>query len=91
MERGARWERLGVELIVVCASRRATRSAAAAITGARVVYGPVGASDQQLRALGLAAATGDVILLVDDPTTADESWIEYVSVIGRCANEHAGP
>ena len=82
-ERAVRWERLGVELIIVCTSRRSTKSTVSAISGgARLIYGPADASDSQLRAIGLAAATGDVVMLVDDPATADDAWIEHVSITG---------
>ena len=82
-DRAARWQRLGVELIIVSASRQSTRSTVSAISGAaRLIYGPADATEPQLRAIGFAAATGDVVMLVDDPTTADDGWIEHVSVTG---------
>lgn len=82
-DRAAGWQRLGVELIIVCASRQSTRSTVSAISGAaRLIYGPADATEPQLRAIGFAAATGDVVMLLDDPTTADDRWIEHVSVTG---------
>jgi len=99
VERSARWERFGVESIIVCASRRLTKATVSAMTGlARLIQGPADASDAQLRAVGFAAATGDVVMLVDDPSSVDDGWIEHVSNTGvargvsspREANRHAG-
>ena len=87
-ERAVRCARLGAELIVVCASRQSTRSTVSAISGsARLIYGPADATEPQLRAIGLAAATGDVIMLVDDPSTADDAWIEHVSITGAVRSQ----
>ena len=82
-ERSSRWQRLGVELIVVCSSRLTTATIVSLMSGeARVVYGPPNATDLQLRAKGLAAASGDVVMMVDDPASADDGWIEHLSA--RC-------
>jgi hypothetical protein len=90
-ERASRWQRLGVELIVVCAVRHsAATTAGVSSTGARLIYGPALATDQQLRTLGLAAAAGDVVMMVDDPTAADEGWIERLCAGGRGANGSQG-
>lgn len=93
-ERAGLWERFGVELITVCASRRTTPSTVSAVSGAaRLIYGPADATESQLRAMGFAASTGDIVILVDDLTTADDSWIEHVSVTGavrRFTQAHDG-
>ena len=82
-DRSARLHRLGVELIVVCASRQHAQSTLSAMSGgARLIYGPADASERQLRAIGLASATGDVVMLVDDSRLADDDWIERLSVNG---------
>lgn len=89
-ERSARLHRLGVELIIVCASRQSGQSIVSAISGgARLIYGPADASERQLRALGLASATGDVVMLVDDPRLADDGWIERVSISGTAGVDPA--
>ena len=76
-------QRLGVELIVVCAGRQGGRSSLSATNGvAKLIHGPADVSEQRLRALGFAAATGDVVMLVEDLADADESWIRHVSVTG---------
>ena len=74
-ERAARWDRLGVEFIFVCGrpSRRAVESIAG---NATVICGPSSATDSELRALGLDAASGDVVMLLGDPAAADDLWIE---------------
>ena len=78
-----RWERFGVELIVVCAGRHGARASLSATNGvARLIHGPADVSEQQLRAMGFAASTGDVVMLVDDLAAADESWIRHVSTTG---------
>jgi hypothetical protein len=82
-ERSARWQRLGVELIIVCAARHSTAATALVTSaGARLIYGPTPASDRQLRSLGLAAAAGDVVMILNDPVTADEAWIERLCTNG---------
>ena len=80
-ERAARWNRLGVEFIFVCGrrSRRAVESIAGSAT---VICGPSEATDSELRALGLDAATGDVVMLLGDPAAADDLWIERLIDIG---------
>lgn len=78
-ERCARWERLGIELIVVCACRHAARAMASGLAGARMIHAPDDATEVELRSLGLTAATGDVVMLVADPAAADDRWIEHLS------------
>ncbi len=77
---------MGVELLIVCT----TRPSAAALAlmtapGARIIYAPASATDQQLRAMGLAAAAGDVVMLVDEAAEADEGWMERL-----CAGRGSG-
>ena len=86
-DRAARWERFGVELILVCA-RRTRWSAESSAGGARVIYGPATATDSQLRTIGLEAATGDVVMLLGDPAAADDHWIERLTAAGRIGDAH---
>ena len=89
-ERAPRWHRLGVELIIVSAVRHsAATTSLLGGSGARIIYGPAQSTDRHLRSLGLAAAGGDVVMLLDDPGTADEGWIERLSTSGRGANGNA--
>ena len=81
VDRAARWQHLGVELVVVCASRSIAESTVSAISGgARLIYGPARATQAELRAVGISAATGAIVMLVDDPRTTDDEdqWIEHV-------------
>jgi hypothetical protein len=81
-ERSAHWERLGVERVIVCRRRpNGGPSFGAMSGGARLIYGPSEATERQLRGIGLLAATGDVVMLVDDPATADVHWIEHLRAI----------
>jgi len=74
-ERAARWDRLGVEFIFVC-GRHCRRAVESIAGGATVICGPSSATDSELRALGLDAASGDVVMLLADPAAADDLWIE---------------
>jgi hypothetical protein len=90
-DRALHWQRLGVEFVVVCAKRQtAAVSASAIFSGARLVYGSADATLAQLRSLGLAAAGGDVVVLVDSDDPTDEGWIEQLcaSHRGRSEGEH---
>lgn len=90
-DRSLRWSRLGVEMIIVCAVRHSAASTALAVSaGARLIHGPPHTSRGQLRSMGLAAAAGDVVMLVDDPTTADEEWIERLCTGGRGTHGSSG-
>jgi hypothetical protein len=80
----ARWSHLGVELIVVCGDGETWEPAIAEIPdGIRVIYGPADATQSQLRSLGLASAIGDLVMLVDDPATARDEWLEHLRGAGR--------
>jgi hypothetical protein len=86
-DRPARWQALGVELIIVCVTRHSAASTASATSaGARLIFGPADATCQQLRSMGLAAASGDVVMLLDDPASADEGWIERLCTTGETAS-----
>ena len=47
-----------------------------AIPGASFVPAPVSATIPQLRALGMAEATGDIVALTEDHCVADDAWVE---------------
>jgi len=80
----ALWSHLGVELIVVCGDGETWEPAIAEIPdGIRVIYGPADATQSQLRSLGLASAIGDLVMLVDDPATARDEWLEHLRGAGR--------
>ena len=90
-DRASHWHRLGIELVIVSAGRHSAASTALLNgSGARLIYGLALASEPQLRSMGLAAAGGDVVMILDDPATADERWIEQLSVSGRGAYGSAG-
>lgn len=83
VSRAQRWEHLGIELIVVCTGRSYAESSFSAISGgARLIHGPPRAAEQQLRAIGFAAATGDVVVFLEDLDTADDRWIEHMKLTG---------
>lgn len=82
-DRATRWQRLGVELIIVCAGSRMEQGTTPAIGEAvRFIRGPADATEPQLRAIGFVAATGDVVMLLDDPAAVDDDWIEHLSATG---------
>jgi len=77
----ARWGTIGVELIVICSGDQSDTPGLNG--GPRVIHGPADATDSQLRAIGLAEASGDLVMLLDDPANADDEWIEHLSSGGR--------
>jgi hypothetical protein len=87
-DRAQRWQGLGVEFVVVCAERQTAQlSVLAILSGARLVSGPDDATLAQLRSLGLAAASGDVVALVDSDDSTDEGWIEHLCTSSRSRAE----
>lgn len=81
-ERGLRFERADLEVVLVYVGPRS----AGPITGSfgartRVVRAPADAAESQLRALGLTAATGDIVMMLDAPV-ADHDWIDHLCAIG---------
>lgn len=91
-EHCARLERFGVELILVCAGAHAAiLMPPGGRNGARFVAAPADATEPQLRRIGFGAATGDVVLMADDPLAVDDAWIAQVSGMGRAAAGVAEP
>lgn len=72
------WLQFGVELIVVCTDRDGSVHHVLSSTGVRLIHAPVTTSESELRSLGLAAAQGDLVMLVDDPATANDNWISHL-------------
>jgi hypothetical protein len=89
-ERSARWEHHGVELVFVCASRQPAGPSPSVFGGGRLLYAPADATEEELRAIGLAAATGDVVMLVGDAAAVDDRWIEHLSMTGGVRTVHPG-
>src|SRR5688500_8039103 len=80
-DRSARWQRWGVEVVVVSATRQTTPATVALLGGeARIIYGMAGATESELRAAGLTAASGDVVMMVDECDGADDVWIEQLAL-----------
>jgi GT2 family glycosyltransferase len=70
-------ERASAELIVARAGTAAELAELRAATPAvRFVAAPSSASIPQLRGLGMAESTGDIIALTEDHCVADEAWVE---------------
>lgn len=78
-ERSPWSEYFGAELVIVTAARRDSQGTASGAATPVLVSAPADATDAQMRAMGLRAATGDVVLFVDHPATADDSWMEHLS------------
>jgi GT2 family glycosyltransferase len=70
-------QRMSAELLV---ARAATASDVAGLAktypSVRFVTAPTDASIPQLRAIGMAQASGDVVALTEDHCIADENWVE---------------
>lgn len=79
----ARWAKMGVEVIVICNGGQEWLPSHGHSAGLRVIQGPADATDSQLRAIGLAAASGDLVMLLDDLAAADDEWIEHLCGAGR--------
>jgi hypothetical protein len=70
-----RWADGGIEVVVACACapeerQRIVRSHASV----RVVGAPSGEDVSALRQRGVAAATGDIVVIVDDEVAGESSW-----------------
>ena len=70
-------ERASAQLIVARAAEPAEIAALNNATpGVRFLAAPPSASIPQLRGLGMAEATGDIVALTEDHCVADEHWVE---------------
>jgi hypothetical protein len=73
-------QRLGAELLVARAGTpQETSGLAKTYPSVRFVNAPVDASIPQLRAIGMAQASGDVVALTEDHCIADENWVEALT------------
>ena len=73
-------DRLNAELVVARANgAQDVDSLARHFPTARFVEAPANASIPELRALGMSAATGDIVALTEDHCVADEYWLETIS------------
>jgi glycosyltransferase involved in cell wall biosynthesis len=72
--------RIGAELIVARAGEPDdVAGLARANPAARFVAAPAGATIPQLRGLGMAEATGDIVALTEDHCIADPHWLEALT------------
>ncbi len=73
-------QRLKAELLVARAGTPAEASALGkTYPSVRFVAAPADASIPQLRAIGMAQASGDVVALTEDHCIADENWVETLT------------
>jgi GT2 family glycosyltransferase len=73
-------QRINAELLVARAGAPADVSALAkTYPSVRFVNAPVDASIPQLRAIGMAQASGDVVALTEDHCIADQNWVEALA------------
>ena len=76
----AQCQRLKAELIVARAGTAADIAALAkAYPSVRFITGPSDASIPNLRAIGMAQASGDVVALTEDHCIAGEDWVENLT------------
>ena len=73
-------QRLNAELLVARAgSPQDVAALAKTYPSIRFVNAPLDASIPQLRAIGMAQASGDVVALTEDHCIADENWVEALT------------
>jgi GT2 family glycosyltransferase len=73
-------QRLNAELLVARAGAPGdVASLAKTYPSVRFVNAPIDASIPQLRAIGMAQASGDVVALTEDHCIADENWVETLT------------
>jgi GT2 family glycosyltransferase len=73
-------QRLNAELLVARAGAPPDVAAIAKVyPSVRFVTAPAEASIPQLRAIGMAQASGDVVALTEDHCIADENWVESLT------------
>jgi GT2 family glycosyltransferase len=73
-------QRLNAELLVARAGASADVNAISkSYPAVRFIAAPVEASIPQLRAIGMAAAAGDVVALTEDHCVAHENWVETLA------------
>jgi GT2 family glycosyltransferase len=73
-------QRLSAELLVARAGAAAElTSLSKTYPAVRFVPAPADASIPQLRAIGMAQASGDVVALTEDHCIADENWVESLT------------
>ena len=84
-------QRLKAELLVARAGNAADVSALGkTYPSVRFITAPADASIPQLRALGMAQASGDVVALTEDHCIADENWVETLTLSASDADVVGG-
>jgi GT2 family glycosyltransferase len=74
-------QRMNAELLVARAGAPSdVAPLAKSYPSVRFVNAPVDASIPQLRAIGMAQASGDVVALTEDHCIADENWVEALTL-----------
>jgi hypothetical protein len=76
-ERSLHWKKMDVEVVIVSTDHATTSGHS--FSDARVVYAPVDSSHTQRRALGLAAASGDLVIMMDATERPDDAWIAQLA------------
>jgi hypothetical protein len=76
-ERSVRWKLLDVEVVIVSTEHAA--AAGRVHSDARLVYAPTDSSRTQRRALGLAAASGDLVIMMEASQRPDDAWIAQLA------------
>ena len=74
---------LGAEVVIVAAEPLSARDALSVHPEARFIRAPRGSSQAQLRDLGMAAASGDIVSLREDVAVGDGRWIDaFLRAVG---------
>ena len=76
-ERSNRWKHLDIEVVIVSSGRMGASGRES--SDARLVYAPVDSSHTQRRALGLAAASGDLVIMLEASQRPDDGWIAQLA------------
>ena len=75
-------------LIVRAASQSEIAATTRAFPSARVIAAPVGATDPELRVLGMGEASGDIVAFTTDRAAVPDRWIErFQRALGREIDE----
>ena len=86
-ERSTRWKQLEIETVIV--STEYFGRPARTFTDARVVYAPADSTLAQRRALGLTAASGDLVIMMDASQRPDDAWIARLAGLAPSASVQA--
>ena len=77
LERSIRWKHLDIEVVIV--STEYPGVSARVFGDTRRVYAPADSSRTQRRALGLAAASGDLVIMMDGSQQPDDAWLGHLA------------